>query len=89
MQDYDLSQLDKRTIAIELCIADRKRVLKGLGRYEPRGDLGSSLRIGIRDVAGDFEIVLKEDEWNGLISSGEQFRCDFALQLDASCLCTQ
>jgi hypothetical protein len=88
MQDFDLSQLDQRTIAVELCIASRKRLLKGIGQYDSYGALGPSLRIGIQDAAGDFDIVLKQNEWNGRIRTGEQFRCDFALQLDAACLCT-
>ena len=87
MQDFGLSQLDQRTIAVELCIANRKQLLKGIGQYDSQGELGPSLHIGIQDAAGDFEIVLKENEWNGRIRTGEQFRCDFALQLDAAYLC--
>ncbi len=89
MQDYDLRQLDQRTIALEISIASRTRVLKGVGKFEVGGEFGPSLRVGVKDPAGYFEIVLKEREWNGQITTGEQFSCDFALRLDASCLCAQ
>ena len=87
MQDYDLRQLDQRTIALEVSIANRKRILKGIGRFEMRGEFGPSLRVGVKDPTGDFEVVLKQDQWNGRIHTGEEFDCDFAVQLDASCLC--
>jgi hypothetical protein len=87
MQDYELRQLDERTIALEVSIANRKCVLKGIGHFEPRGEFGASLRVGIEDPTGNFEVVLKENQWNGRIHTGEQFDCDFAVELDASCLC--
>jgi hypothetical protein len=86
MQDYDLRQLDQRTIALEVSIANRKCVLKGVGRFEPKGEFGASLRVGVKDPTGNFEVVLKENQWNGKIHTGEEFDCDFAVQLDASCL---
>src|SRR5437870_260675 len=83
-----LRQLDKRTIAIELTVRDQKRVLKGVGRFEKGGPLGRALHVGIHDSGGDFEIILKEDEWRGPIEPGDRFACDFAVQLDATCLCS-
>jgi hypothetical protein len=87
MEVYELRQLDQRTIALEVSIANRKCILKGTGRYEPRGEFGASLRVGVKDPTGNFEVVLKESQWNGRIHTGEEFDCDFAVQLDASCLC--
>jgi hypothetical protein len=88
MQKPSLRQLDKRTIAVELTLPDRKQVFKGIGRFDSRAKWGPALCVGIDDPTGPFEIVLKESEWNGQIGSGERFDCDFAVQLDASCLCT-
>lgn len=88
MQDYELRQLDQRTIALEVSIASRRCILKGTGRFEPRGEFGPSLRVDVKDPTGNFEVVLKQDEWTGRIHTGEEFGCDFAVQLDASCLCT-
>jgi hypothetical protein len=87
MQDYNLRQLDQRTIALEVQIANRRCVLKGVGQFEPRGELGALLRVGVEDPSGNFEVVLLEKQWNGRIHTGEAFDCDFAVQLDSSCLC--
>jgi hypothetical protein len=87
MPNYRLQQLDKRTVAIELSVQNRRTILKGMGRFEPAGEFGPVLRVGVADPAGDFEILLKEREWDGRIESGERFECDYAVQLDAACLC--
>jgi hypothetical protein len=86
MADFTLKQLDNRTIAIELSIQNRRTVFRGRGRFQPAGEFGPVLRVGISDPAGDFEILLKEREWDGRIESGERFDCDFAVQLDAACM---
>jgi hypothetical protein len=88
MQKVSLRQLDKRTIAVEVALPDRKQVLKGTGRFDSRAKWGPSLCVAIDDPAGSFEIVLSESEWQGKIEPGKRFECDFAIQLDASCLCT-
>lgn len=87
MPAYDLQHLDNRTVAVEVAFPNRRCVLKGVGKFDSREVLGPALRVGIKDPTGDFEIVLRESQWNGRISTGEQFSCDFAVQLDASCLC--
>jgi hypothetical protein len=88
MQNYRLHQLDGRTIAIEINALNRRPiVLRGVGSFELAGDFGPALRVEIPDSDGAFEIVLKECEWDGRVESGERFDCEFALQLDANCLC--
>lgn len=87
MQDSNLRKLDHRTVAVELSFPGRSCVLKGTAIFDSRGEFGPALRVDIKDPAGDFEIVLKEGQWRGQISSGERFDCDFALQLDSNCLC--
>jgi hypothetical protein len=86
MQDSDLRQLDKRTIAIELTVQDQKSIFKGMGRFDDSGELGSVLRIEISHPLGDFAIQLKASEWKGRIDSGEQFDCDFLLRINAASL---
>jgi len=88
MQDYKLRQLHQRTIALEMSIANRKCVVKGIGQFDAQGELGPALRVGISDPSGNFEILLKESQWNGRIQTGEHFSCDFAVQLDATCVCS-
>jgi hypothetical protein len=85
----DLRHLDQRTVALEISIASRTRVVKGVGEFEKVGEFGPALRVRVTDPAGNFEIVLKEREWSGQITTGERFSCDFAVRLDASCLCAQ
>ena len=87
MPNYRLQQLDKRTVAVELSVQNRRTILRGHGHFEPTGEFGPVLRVGVEDPAGNFEILLKEREWDGRIESGERFDCDFAVQLDAACLC--
>ena len=87
MPNLRLQQLNNRTIAIELSVQNRRTVLRGIGHFEPAGEFGPVLRVGVSDPAGDFEILLKEREWDGRIESGARYECDFAVQLDASCLC--
>ena len=87
MQEPNLRTLDRRTVAVEMSLPGRNCVLKGTATYDARGEFGPALRVGIKDPAGDFEIVLKEGQWRGQISSGEKFECDYAVQLDSSCLC--
>jgi len=85
----NLRLLDQRTIALEVSFGTRKCVLKGTGQFESQGEFGPSLRVGIQDPSGNFEIILRESQWNGRIDTGERFDCDFAIQLDATCLCNQ
>ena len=87
MPNYRLQQLDNRTVAVELSVQNRRTILRGRGRFESAGECGPVLRVGVQDPAGDFEILLKEREWDGRIETGERFECDFAVQLDAACLC--
>ena len=87
MPNFHLQQLHNCTVAIELSVQNRRTILRGRGRFEPAGEFGPVLRVGVADEAGDFEILLKEREWDGRIETGERFECDFAVQLDAACLC--
>ena len=85
----DLRLLDQRMIALEISIASRTRVVKGVGKYEAAGEFGPALRVAVKEPTGNFEIVLREQDWSGQVTTGEQFSCDFALRLDASCICAQ
>jgi hypothetical protein len=81
MQDFKLQQLDQRTIAIKLTVGGQKGVFRGVGQFDADGTVGPALRVKVAYPAGDFEVVLKEGQWNGRIESGEQFGCDFALSM--------
>jgi hypothetical protein len=86
MQKLRLDQLDERSVAVELRVQGRHTVLRGVARYEPSGEFGPALRMVFAEPSGAFEIILKESEWDGQVESGSQYDCDYAVQLDASCL---
>jgi hypothetical protein len=85
MQNYRLDQLHGRTIAIEVGALTRRMIMRGVGKYERTGEFGPALRIEIPEGDDTFELVLKEDEWDGQIETGERFNCDFAFALNADC----
>ena len=56
--------------------------LRGIARYERDDFLGSTLRIPVDgNCPGKPEILLAEKEWNGLITEGSQYGCDFCVML--------
>lgn len=89
MSNPTLQQLDQRTVAIELTVNQAIRILKGTGQYEPDTEFGPVLKIALDEESGLFELMLKEREWSGGITTGERFGCDYAIRLEASSLCSQ
>ena len=75
-----LSALHQRTIAVELEIRGRHRLLVGYGIFERDRNLGEVLRVQFAaDEAA--EIVLLEGSWRGEIRSGEAAGCDYLIRL--------
>lgn len=86
MQKLRLEQLDERSVAVALRAQGRQTILRGVARFESSGEFGPALRMVFAEPTGAFEIILKESEWDGQVESGSQYDCDYAVQLDASCL---
>lgn len=86
MSAPSLRELDKRVIGVELLLPGGRRRVRGVGRYEPASEVGPALFVEIRDPAGDFEIVLQEGKWSGVIEPCPQGDCEYVMQLDASCV---
>jgi hypothetical protein len=84
MQNLSLRQLDGRKVAVELIVQDQKRVLKGVAHFDSDGDLGSVLRVVISDPSGDFEILVRENQWKGKIEPGDKLKCDYLLRLGST-----
>jgi len=84
MQDSPLRKLDKRTIAIVLAVRDQKSILKGVGYFDEQGKKGPALRVETAHPLGKFAILLRADEWDGEIESGQPFGCEYLLQLSAA-----
>jgi hypothetical protein len=81
-----LAQLDDRTIAVELSQNGQKKTLRGKGRYGRDPELGGVLTINVRESWGDFDFILRDDEFDGEIVSGPA-GCDFQIFLTAGCVC--
>jgi hypothetical protein len=81
------ARLDQATIAVEMSQNGVKKTLRGTGSYERDPDLGSVLTITVSEKWGDFAVVLREDEFEGEITSGSTAGCDYAICLSATCAC--
>ena len=82
-----LAQLDARTIAVELSQNGLKKTLRGKASYGRDPELGGVLKINIRETWGDFDFVLRDDEFDGEIVAGRG-GCDFLISLATACVCT-
>jgi hypothetical protein len=88
MPTTDFRELNNCSIAIELDLNGRPRVLRGVAVYEQLPGTVSVLRIRVSDPAGDFELILDEDRFDGEILQDKQSDCEFRIPLAAgnSCL---
>lgn len=83
-----LSQLHRRTIAVDFAHGDLKRTLRGSALYSQDPDLGSVLTINVNDDLGDFDVVLREEEFDGEILPGTNSGCDFRISLSVGTACS-
>ncbi len=81
-----LAPLDQRTIAVELSQNGHKKTLRGRASYGQDAELGGILKINIRESWGDFDFILRDDEFDGEIAAGDA-NCDFRIALATGCLC--
>jgi hypothetical protein len=89
MRTSKLANLHECSVAVELIVNDRHLSLAGTAHYEKSSPLGAVLRIQVSDPAGDFEIVLHEDEWKGRITKSKKAGVDFHVHLGAADLSIQ
>ena len=78
-----LASLDRSTIAVEISQNGQKKTLRGTGVYGRDPDLGGVLRISVKEAWGDFDFILREDEFDGDISVGGSSGCDYRICLSA------
>ncbi len=76
-----LRKLNHRKVAVRLVVGDCERLVRGTGTFELDSQLGGMLRIDCADSSGSFEMLLRENDWNGEINSGEAFGCDYVVHL--------
>lgn len=77
-----LSRYDNASFAVCIESGQTRRVLRGTAHYQRDDVLGGILRITLSgDCPGRPEIIVAEDEWNGLIVDGRAHGCDYCLML--------
>jgi hypothetical protein len=84
-----LSELHKRAIAVELEIGADCRIVRGIGNYECSSGTSPVLRIEVAEEAGNFELILNEQHWQGPILADREFGCEYRIRLRAQDLQVQ
>ncbi len=84
MRVSKLAKLHDCSVIVELAINDRHLSLKGTAHYEKSSPHAAILRIQISDPAGDFQIVLHEDQWKGRVTKGKKAGVDYHVHLGAA-----
>jgi hypothetical protein len=82
------ASLDRATIAVELSQNGLKKTLRGTASYGRDPELGSVLKIQVCESWGNFDFVLREDEFAGEITRGVTAGCDYQICLATGCVCT-
>lgn len=79
------AEYDKARFAVRIA-AVGQQPLRGMAHFQRDDQLGNILRISLDgDLAGNPEIIVVEEQWNGLITSGDRYGCDFCLSLTEPC----
>jgi len=70
-------------VAVLLVHSNRALVLRGVAVFERDGALGNILRVPIDDPLDGHgaEIIISADEWDGVVSSGKAYDCDYCFSL--------
>ena len=73
---------DRCRVAVFLTPLLRGQPLIGTARFERDDLLGNILRISLEgDSPGRPDIIVAENEWQGLITHGRSYGCDYRLSL--------
>jgi hypothetical protein len=75
------AELDHATIAVQVAVQGRPRLMFGTGSYEPDPDLGDVLRIVPYGPTLEPEFMLVERFFTGRIVPGEALHCDYLIRL--------
>jgi hypothetical protein len=84
MPAFTLHHLAEHTVAIDMVINGRAVRLCGQGELTEIAGVGSAVKIHVPDPAGDFDVVLHEARFKGLIVEDKESGCDFRISLQAS-----
>lgn len=81
------ARLDQATIAVELSQNGVRKTLHGRGVYARDPEMGRVLTIKVHEAWGEFDFVLREDEFDGEITSGGTAGCEYSISLSSACAC--
>jgi hypothetical protein len=81
-----LAPLNHRKISVEVSQNGLKKTLCGTASYGCDPALGGVLTINVRESWGDFDFILRDDEFDGEITAGSG-DCDYQIRLAAASLC--
>ncbi len=81
---FPLSQMHRRDIDLNIHLLDKKSHFRGKGVHEIDAQLGQILRIQVTDPSGDFEFVLQQSAWNGVVEKSTKEGCDFSITLGSA-----
>lgn len=79
--EFPLSQMHRRDIDLSIHLLDRKSHFRGIGVHEVDAQLGQILRIHVKDPSGDFEFVLQQSAWSGVVEKSTADGCDYSITL--------
>jgi hypothetical protein len=89
MSKSRLAPLHQRKIAVDLEIHGRQVHFTGTATYDRDPQLGPILKIQVPDPAGEFDLILREDRFQGPIAKATEPGCDYHISLTGADLCTQ
>lgn len=80
-----LAKYDGKRFAVSFLLGGQHRSVKGTARYERDAVLGANLAIRIEETdgrnSGGAVLHLQEGEWEGKISAGDSFECDYCIEI--------
>lgn len=88
MSQQRLKALDRSTVSLEMELPSGNKLFTGVASYRNDVDMGPILGIAIADEEGDFEILLRESDWNGTIKEGGPVGCQYHICLTKDCACS-
>jgi len=89
MSKSKFAALDKQAIAVQMEVNGRPVQMRGVAAYDQFPEIGAVLKIHVDDSAGDFDLILCEDGWQGKIEEVHQSGCRFRISLTACDWVTQ
>jgi len=89
MASNRFATLDGSTVAVELIHEGKRRLLRGMAAYCKDPLLGRILKVNVQEEWGDFDFVLRENEWDGEITLGTASGCDYQICVSTNCVCTR